>query len=561
MSHTHPELTAPGPLAPGGLRVTPLGGLGDVGRNMTVFEYDGRLLIVDCGVLFPEDHHPGVDLILPDFESIRDRLDDVEALVLTHGHEDHIGATPYLLRERSNIPLVGSELTLALLGSKLREHRLKETVHHVVKEGERIAFGPFDLEFVAVNHSIPDALAVAIRTGAGMVLHTGDFKMDQLPLDGRITDLRAFARLGEEGVDLFLTDSTNSEVPGFTTTEKSISPVLDRVFHESDQRIIVACFASHIHRVQQILDAAVEHGRKVAYVGRSMVRNMAVARDLGYLNVPPGVLVDAKELAALAPEKQVLISTGSQGEPMSALSRIAQRSHHFVHIEEGDTVILASSLIPGNENAVYRVINGLARWGARVVHKGNALVHVSGHASAGELLYCYNIVKPRNVMPVHGEIRHLLANGELAKATGVQNVVIAEDGVVVDLIDGKAEITGKVSCGYVFVDGQSVGDITEASLKDRRILGEEGFISVIVVIDSVTGKVAAGPEIHARGFAEDDTTFDAIKQPIIDALDRALADGVKDTHQLQQQVRRVIGRWVSNTHRRRPMIVPVVVES
>ncbi|CAM3243988.1 ribonuclease J [Nocardioides dubius] len=561
MSHTHPELTTPGPLAPGGLRVTPLGGLGEVGRNMTVFEYDGRLLIVDCGVLFPEDHHPGVDLILPDFESIRDRLDDVEALVLTHGHEDHIGATPYLLRERGNIPLVGSELTLALLGSKLREHRLKETVHHVVKEGERISFGPFDLEFVAVNHSIPDALAVAIRTGAGMVLHTGDFKMDQLPMDGRITDLRAFARLGEEGVDLFLTDSTNAEVPGFTTTEKQIAPVLDRVFHESDQRIIVACFASHVHRVQQILDAAVEHGRKVAYIGRSMVRNMAVARDLGYLNVPPGVLVDAKELATLAPEKQVLVSTGSQGEPMSALSRIAQRSHHFVHIEEGDTVILASSLIPGNENAVYRVINGLARWGARVVHKGNALVHVSGHASAGELLYCYNIVKPRNVMPVHGEIRHLLANGELAKATGVQNVVIAEDGVVVDLIDGKAEIAGKVSCGYVFVDGQSVGDITEASLKDRRILGEEGFISVIVVIDSVTGKVAAGPEIHARGFAEDDTTFDAIKQPIIDALDRALADGVKDTHQLQQQVRRVIGRWVANTHRRRPMIVPVVVES
>src|SRR5690606_29327761 len=325
---------------------------------------------------------------------------------------------------------VGSELTLALLGSKLREHRLKETVHHVVKEGDRISFGPFDLEFVAVNHSIPDALAVAIRTGAGLVLHTGDFKMDQLPLDGRITDLNAFARLGDEGVDLFMTDSTNAEVPGFTTQEKSIGPVLDRVFHESNQRIIVACFASHVHRVQQVLDAAVAHDRKVAYVGRSMVRNMAVARDLGYLNVPPGVLVDAKELAELAPERQVLISTGSQGEPLSALSRIAQRSHNFVHLEEGDTVVLASSLIPGNENAVYRVINGLSRWGARVVHKGNALVHVSGHASAGELLYCYNIVKPRNVLPVHGEIRHMRANADLARATGVPNVVIAEDGVV-----------------------------------------------------------------------------------------------------------------------------------
>jgi ribonuclease J len=561
MSHPHPELTAPAPLAEGGLRVTPFGGLGEVGRNMTAFEYDGRLLLVDCGVLFPEDHQPGVDLILPDWSSIRDRLDTIEALVLTHGHEDHIGATPYLLRERGDIPLVGSELTLALLGSKLREHRLRETVHHVVKEGDRISFGPFELEFVAVNHSIPDALAVAIRTPAGMVLHTGDFKMDQLPLDGRITDLRAFARLGEEGVDLFLTDSTNAETPGFTPTERGITPVIDQVFRESGQRIIVACFASHVHRVQQVLDAAYAHERQVAFVGRSMVRNMGIARDLGYLTIPPGTIVDAKELADLPPQHQVLISTGSQGEPMSALSRIAQRNHNFVHIEEGDTVLLASSLIPGNENAVYRVINGLARWGARVVHKGNAMVHVSGHASAGELLYCYNIVKPRNVLPVHGEIRHMQANAALARATGVENVVIAEDGVAVDLVDGVATVAGKVECGYVFVDGSSVGDITESDLKDRRILGEEGFISVIVVVDSVSGKVAGGPEIHARGFAEDDSVFEDVKPAIIDALNRAVADGTTDAHQLQQTVRRVIGRWVSNTHRRRPMIIPVVVEA
>ena len=419
--------------------------------------------------------------------------------------------------------------------------------------------GPFELEFVAVNHSIPDALAVAIRAGGQLVLHTGDFKMDQLPLDGRITDLRAFARLGEEGVDLFLTDSTNAETPGFTALEKSITPVIDQVFRDSQQKIVVACFASHIHRVQQILDATAAHGRKAAYVGRSMVRNMAIAQELGYLTVPPGVLIDPKDLASLPPERQVLISTGSQGEPMSALSRIAQRDHHIVHIEEGDTVLLASSLIPGNENAVYRVINGLARWGARVVHKGNALVHVSGHASAGELLYCYNIVSPRNVMPVHGEIRHLLANGALATATGVDNVVIAEDGMVVDLVDGVATIAGKVPCGYVFVDGSSVGDITESDLKDRRILGEEGFISVIVVVDSVSGKVAAGPEIHARGFV--DVDFDAIRQPIVDALDATIAEGNTDAYQLQQTVRRVVGRWVSNTHRRRPMIIPVVIEA
>ncbi|PUA79183.1 ribonuclease J [Nocardioides currus] len=564
MSHPHPELSTPAPLVEGGLRVIPLGGLGEVGRNMTVFEYADRLLVVDCGVLFPEDHHPGVDLILPDFDPIRDRLDQVEALVLTHGHEDHIGATPYLLRERGDIPLVGSELTLALLGSKLREHRLKETVHHVVAEGETITFGPFVLEFVAVNHSIPDALAVVIRTGAGVVLHTGDFKMDQLPLDGRITDLNEFARLGDEGVDLFMTDSTNAEVPGFTTHEKEIGPVLDRVFAKSRQRIIVASFASHIHRVQQVIDAAVANDRKIAYVGRSMVRNMAIAKELGYLHVPAGVLVDAKELADLPPHRQVLISTGSQGEPMSALSRIANRSHAFVHLEAGDTVILASSLIPGNENAVYRVINGLSRWGANIVHKGNAMVHVSGHASAGELLYCYNIVKPRNVLPIHGEIRHMRANAALAVATGVpaERVLMAEDGVVVDLVDGVAKIAGKVECGYVFVDGSTVGgDITESSVKDRRILGEEGFITVIVVVDSVTGKVSGGPEITARGFAEEESTFDSIKQPIIDALAQSAADGGVDTYQMQQTVRRVVGRWVNKTHRRRPMIIPVVIEA
>ena len=563
MSHPHPELDLPEPLAPGALRVIPLGGLGEVGRNMTVFEYGGKLLIVDCGVLFPEESHPGVDLILPDFEPIRDRLADVEAVVLTHGHEDHIGAVPYLLRERNDIPLIGSRLTLALLEAKLKEHRHRNVPQTVVKEGDTLRFGPFECEFVAVNHSIPDALAVAIRTPAGMVLHTGDFKMDQLPLDGRLTDLRAFARLGEEGVDLFCVDSTNSEVPGFTTLERDIEPVLDTVFAGSAQRLIVACFASHVHRVQQVMNAAVRHGRKVAYVGRSMVRNMGVARDLGFLTVPGDTLIDVNELENYPPDRVVLVSTGSQGEPMSALSRIAANDHHVVRIQPGDTVVLASSLIPGNENSVYRVINGLTRHGANVVHKGNALVHVSGHASAGELLYCYNIVKPRNVMPMHGEIRHLHANAELARRTGVpaDNVVVVEDGVVVDLHNGRARIAGKVECGYVFVDGSTVGDITETSLKDRRILGDEGFISVIAVMDSVTGKLTAGPEIHARGFVEDDSAFDAVRPKIEAEIDKAIASGVDDTYQLQQVIRRVVGKWVSDTHRRRPMIIPVVIES
>jgi ribonuclease J len=563
MSHPHPELGPPPELPATGLRVIPLGGLGEVGRNMAVLEHAGRLLVIDCGVLFPEDHHPGVDLILPDFEPIRDRLGEIEAVVLTHGHEDHIGAVPYLLRERGDLPLVGSRLTLALLDAKLREHRLNEAPKNVVSEGDVLTFGPFELEFVAVNHSIPDSLAVMVRTQAGTVLHTGDFKLDQLPLDGRITDLRAFARMGERGVDLFMVDSTNSEVPGFTTSEREITPVLDRVFANNDQRIIVACFASHIHRVQQVMDIAVQHGRKVAYVGRSMLRNMAVARELGYLDVPPNTLVDMKEISQYRPDEVVIISTGSQGEPLSALSRIAQRNHDKVSIEPGDTVVLASSLIPGNENAVYRVINGLTRCGANVVHKGNSLVHVSGHASAGELLYCYNIVRPRNVLPVHGEYRHMVANAELACQTGVQpdRVVVAEDGVVVDLVDGVARISGKVDCGYVFVDGSTVGDITETSLKDRRILGEEGFISVIVVVDSVTGKLVSGPEIHARGFAEDDSVFEEVRPQIEQAVDQAVSEGVDDPYQLQQTIRRRIGRWVNSKHRRRPMIIPVVVEA
>ena len=551
----------PRPLKKGVLRVVPLGGLGEVGRNMAVLEIDGKLLLIDCGVLFPEDHQPGVDLILPDFSYIADRLDDVIALVLTHGHEDHIGAVPFLLRLRPDIPLVGSTLTLALIEAKLKEHRIQPYTL-AVTEGQRERLGPFDCEFVAVNHSIPDALAVAVRTTAGTVLHTGDFKMDQLPLDGRITDLRAFARLGEEGVDLFMVDSTNAEVPGFTTSEREITPVLDRVFAGAERRLIVASFASHVHRVQQVMDTAAKHGRKVALVGRSMVRNMGIARELGYLRVPPGVLVDVKEVDRLPDAKVVLMCTGSQGEPMAALSRMANRDHR-VEVGRGDTVVLASSLIPGNENAVFRVINGLMRLGATVVHSGNARVHVSGHASAGELLYCYNIVRPRNVMPVHGEVRHLIANADLAVRTGVprERVLLTDDGSVVDLEGGVAKVVGQVPCGLVYVDGSSVGSITDADLKDRRVLGDEGFVSVFVVVDAASGKVVVGPEIHARGVAEDDEVLQGVRPKIADALADAIGKGAYDNHQLQQVVRRVMGRWAGTTLRRRPMIIPIVIET
>ena len=557
------RLQTPPKLAPKTLRVIPLGGLGDVGRNMAVFEIDGKLLLIDCGVLFPEDDHPGVDLILPSLDVLADRLDDVIGLVLTHGHEDHIGAVPYLLKQRNDIPIFGSKLTLALLQGKLKEHRIKNHDLRTVTDGEKVDLGPFGLEFVAVNHSIPDALAVAVRTEAGTVLHTGDFKMDQLPLDGRITDVRAFARLGEQGVDLFMTDSTNAEVPGFTTPEKDIQPAIQRVFASSDQRIIVACFASHVHRVQQVLNMAVEYGRKVVYVGRSMVRNMGIARDLGYLTVPPNTLIDLKQVEKYRPDEVVIISTGSQGEPLSALSRMANHEHQVIQLKPGDTVLLASSLIPGNENSVYRVINGLSKLGARVVHKGNALVHVSGHASAGELLFCYNVIKPRNVMPVHGEYRHLVANADLAVASGVprKNTLVVEDGGVVDLAKGQAKVVGQINSSYIFVDGSGVGDISETSLTDRKILGEAGFVSVVAVVSIQDGKILSGPDIHARGFVEDDTVFDGIRAEIAETLTAALAEGVDDTHRLQQAIRRRTGKWVNDTYRRRPMIIPVVIEA
>ena len=556
------NLPEPRPVESGTLRIIPLGGLGEVGRNMNVLELDGKLLIVDCGVLFPEETQPGVDLILPDFSWIEDRMDDVVGVVLTHGHEDHIGAVPYLLKLRNDIPLFGSDLTLAFVEPKIREHRLNMPQMNVVHQHDRVTVGPFDVEFVAVTHSIPDALAVFVRTGAGKVLITGDFKMDQLPLDHRLTDLRSFARFGEEGVDLFMVDSTNAEVPGFIAPEVGIGPVLDQLFGEAPGKIVVASFSSHVHRVQQVVNAAARHGRRVALIGRSMERNMMIAQEKGFLTVPEDVLIDVSDIGDLDPSRRVYMATGSQGEPMAALSRMSTGSHRFVQIEPGDMVVLASSLIPGNENSVYRVINDLTGLGARVVHKGNAKVHVSGHAAAGELMYAYNIVQPANVMPIHGEVRHLIANGQIAVKTGVpaSNVILADDGVAVDLRDGKASIAGAVPCEYIYVDGSSIGEISEDELQQRRTLGSEGFISIFAVVEHDSGMVLSQPVIRAIGMAEDDAVFDEILPETRKALARAAAPGGVDPYVLQQTMRRVVGRWVAHRLRRRPMIVPVVVE-
>ena len=543
------------------LRIIPLGGVGEIGRNCTVFEINDQILIVDCGVLFPEESQPGVDLILPDLGYLSDKLDRIAGLVLTHGHEDHIGGIPYLLKMRPDIPIYGSKLTIAFIQEKLAEHRLTAKVQ-LVSEGMKSSIGAFECEYVAVNHSIPDALAIIIRSKAGVVLATGDFKMDQLPLDGRLTDLRAFAKVGEEGVDLFMVDSTNADIPGFTPLERDIGPVIEGVISRTKGKVVVASFASHVHRVQQVIEAALNNNRKVVFVGRSMVKNMKIAAELGFLHIPDGAVVELNEAADMPDHSLVFMSTGSQGEPMAVLSRIANQDHQ-IEIGENDTVLLASSMIPGNENAVYRVIDGLTRLGANVVHKGNAHVHVSGHSAAGELLYCYNVIKPKNVMPIHGEYRHLMANAKLAKKTGVaeENIIVAEDGSVVDLVGGKAVIVGKIPCDMLYVDGQAVGKITEEDLQDRRTLAAEGFISIFAVVNKETGELVEGPAIRAKAYAEEDHVFDDILPAIQQALRQAASDGVRDSYQFQQVIRKTVGSWVAKAHRRRPVIIPIVVYS
>ena len=558
---TAPTLSPPGPLAPGGLRVTALGGIGEIGRNMTVFEHLGRLLIIDCGVLFPGHDEPGIDLILPDLRHIADRLDDVEALVLTHAHEDHIGAIPFLLKMRGDIPVVGSRFTLALVAEKCREHRIKPHLVQVA-EGQRSTHGVFECEYFAVNHSIPDALAIAIHTGAGTVLHTGDIKLDQLPLDGRPTDLPGMSRLGDAGVDLFLCDSTNAEIPGVGPSESEIGPTLHRLIRGADgRRVIVACFASNVDRVQSIVDAAVALGRRVSFVGRSMVRNMAIARDLGFLKVDDANVVDIGAAEMMSPDSLVLITTGTQGEPLSALSRMSRGEHRSITITADDLIILSSSLIPGNEEAVYGVIDALSKIGARVVTNQQARVHVSGHAYAGELLFLYNGVRPRNVMPVHGTWRHLRANAKLAARTGVpeESIMLAENGVSVDLFAGQASIAGAVPVGKMFIDGLVSGDVGDATLGERLILSS-GFISVTVVMHRGTGKMAAPPHLHSRGFSEDPKALDPAARKVERELESLAAERVTDSVRIAQVVRRTVGKWVGETYRRQPMIVPTVLE-
>lgn len=555
------RLPSPPTLAKGGLRIVALGGISEIGRNMTVFEYNDRLLIIDCGVLFPSSGEPGVDLILPDFSYLEGKWNRVEALVVTHGHEDHIGAIPWLLKQRGDIPIIASRFTCALIAAKCQEHRLRPKLIQV-DDSSHENRGPFDIRFFNVGHSIPECLGIALKTPAGLIVHTGDVKLDQTPADGRPTDLPALSRFGDEGIDLFLCDSTNATTPGVSPSEAGIGPTLERLIGNAKQRVLLASFASNVGRVQMAVDAAVKVGRKVAFSGRSMIRNMEIAERLGLLTAPRGTIVTMDEAARLAPHKVLLITTGTQGEPMAALSRMARREHRQITIRPGDLIILSSSLVPGNEEAVFGVINMLAQIGATVVTGKDAMVHTSGHGYSGELLFLYNAARPRNVMPVHGEWRHLRANRELAISTGVNpdNTVLAQNGVVVDLVNGHAKVVGQVPVGNLYVDGVTMGDVGDEVLEDRTAMSEGGLISVTVVIDNRSGRPLEDPQVVAKGFS--DSAREMMKQ-VTEVVDNTMLDlageGENDPYRMAQALRRKISKFVKDKWKREPLVVPTVV--
>ncbi|MGX0629847.1 ribonuclease J [Corynebacterium afermentans] len=555
------RLPAPSKPAKDTLRIYALGGISEIGRNMTVFEYNGRLLIVDCGVLFPNSDEPGVDLVLPDFGPIENKLDKIDALVVTHGHEDHIGAIPWLLKLRSDIPIYSSKFTNALIKAKTQEHRQRPKLNDVNTDSE-VTVGPFRLRFWHVNHSIPECLGVSIKTGAGHVVMTGDVKVDQTPYDGKPTDIPALARLGDEGIDLFMCDSTNATVPGISASEAGIEETLTRLVSNARQRVVIASFASNVARVQMAINAAVSNNRKVAFNGRSMLRNMEIAEKMNLLKAPKGTIIPIEEAAKMAPHKTVLITTGTQGEPMAALSRMSRREHRQITIHDGDTIILSSSLIPGNEEAVFAVINNLAQIGANVITNAEAHVHASGHGYAGELLALYNAARPRNAMPVHGEWRHMRANKELAISTGVKpnNTALAQNGVVVDMQKGNIKVAGQYQVGQLYVDGTTMGDVDPDVLADRTSLASGGVVSITCVIDDSTGRLLEAPQVSTTGYSDDDRDFN---KKVVEGVEAVMGDlaaeGENDPFRMVQQIRRKVSRAIEQNYKRQPVILPTVV--
>ena len=551
----------------GPAQVVFLGGVGEVGRNMACVELDGRILIVDVGLSFPHAEMPGIDLVLPDFEYVRERFDDVEAIVLTHGHMDHIGALPYLLREFEGdpIPVYGTAFTLALLEGQLEEHQVRDRAEfRQVTPGEAAVAGPFSMRFLRVTHSIPDGMAVVIETPYGSILHTGDFKIDQTPLDGRATDLHALAEEAGRGVHLLMSDSTNAEESGYTDSERSVGPVLQDIISRAPQLVVVACFSSHIHRIQQVVNAARSDERVVAFLGRSMLQSVEAARELGILHVPDGDVIPIEEVEHRDPSRVVVVCTGSQGEPFSALSLMAAREHKWVKLKEGDSVVLSSSLIPGNEPAIHRVIDGLYRTGADVFHLPAYPVHASGHAAAEELRLMLSLVRPRWFIPIHGERRHLSHHAKIATEVGIaaDHVLICEDGDVVE-VGEKVHVIERAPAGMTLVDGLGIGDVGEVVLRDRRKLSADGVVVVVVAVDGHHGQVLSGPDIVNRGFVFDETSGDILEEArervMLSLKDSAEAE-VVDRGVLEQNIRRVLGKYFYEVTQRKPVILPVIVE-
>ena len=548
-----------------GLKIIPLGGLGEIGLNMAVFEYGEDIIVVDCGLMFPEPYMLGIDLVIPDISYLRERADRVRGIFLTHGHEDHIGALPFVLPELA-VPVYGTALTLGFVREKLKEYDLDQVTElAVVKPRDKVTAGVFEVEFIRVSHSIVDGCALAIRSPEGVVVHTGDFKLDQTPVDGELTDLVTFARYGEEGVLALMADSTNVEREGYTLSEKLVGDAFHEIFPHCPGRIIVAAFSSNIHRVQQVVEAAAAHGRKVLLNGRSMIANVRIARELGYLSIPDDILIDLKELPRLPKEGVCMITTGSQGEPMSALTRIAMDDHKQIKLEQGDTVILSSRFIPGNEKTISDLINHLYRRGAEVIHEKVSEVHVSGHASQEELKLMLNLVRPRIFIPVHGEYRHLVKHSQLAQKVGIarERCILAVDGDVITFNGEGCAITGTVEAGRVFVDGKGIGDVGEVVLKDRKHLSEDGMVVVIIAINQATGEIIYGPDIVSRGFVFEDESqeyLDEARKLVLDTLANVNIEVRGDWGEVKQEVRRILRRFFNKTIERRPVILPLILE-
>ena len=548
------------------LRVIPLGGLDEIGKNMTVLEYGDDMVVIDAGLMFPDDDHPGVDLLLPDYSYILHHKEKLRGIIITHGHEDHTGALPYLLKDLGqSVPVLGTRLTLGLVKGKLEEHKIKQPKLREIRSGGHINLGQFGFDFIQMNHSIPDSVSIFVRTPVGTVLHTGDFKLDQTPIDGRSTDFAGLGRAARQGVTLLMSDSTNAESSGHTPSEAVVGEALREIFATARQRIVVACFASHIHRVQQVCDAAVASGRRVVVTGRSMINTTHIARELGYLHIDDADLIDAYDVGDMPAERVVVLCTGSQGEPLSALARIANGDHRTVTIERGDTVVISATPIPGNEKAVSRVVNRLYKAGAIVIHEEKRGVHVSGHASAEELKLMLNLIRPANFMPIHGETRHLHAHADLARSVGLsdENVFILENGRCLELSERGVKPGEHVTSGVRYVDGLAVGDLGHLVLRDRQVLSSDGFVAIVVVVDTQDGSMVGETEVLARGLVLGADTEDAIQSARVRAdkvLARLSSERVTDPTVIKQALRDSLSQYLWETTRRRPMIIPIVME-